>query len=199
MFTQSCYIKKNTKELREKLKSLGYKLNHGKAWGKYLACFKTEDTNEYVFVGTTESDLENMPNFAEAIDCRENEGLFLTIAALRDDTDINQWFTDGEMWKYSVFEHFTMDAWYARFGNLINNLHKATVEELIKRFSGPKSHSMWVARYSNSSLYMFYNKPIKYRNMSYVDEVRDEIYLDEDWFPEVTFENSPVEVEVKIK
>ena len=55
MFTQNCYIKKNTKYLRDRLSSFGYKLNHGKAWGKYLACFKIKDTEECRFVATPET------------------------------------------------------------------------------------------------------------------------------------------------
>lgn len=77
---QSCFIRKNTKELRNKLKKLGYKLNHGKAWGRYLACFKTKDTNEYMFVASPDWDLVNMPNFETAINCDTNEELFLAAA-----------------------------------------------------------------------------------------------------------------------
>ncbi len=33
-----------------------------------------------------------------SVDCGTNEDLFLAIAALRDDTDKYQWFTDGDKW-----------------------------------------------------------------------------------------------------
>jgi hypothetical protein len=127
MFTQNCYIKKNTKYLRDRLSSFGYKLNHGKAWGEYLACFKIKDTEECRFVATPEYDLKNMPDFKNAVDCGTNEELFLAIAALRDDSNKNQWFTDGANW---CFHDLDKEADW-----LINkSWRKATVEKLIEHF-----------------------------------------------------------------
>jgi hypothetical protein len=150
MFIQSCFVRKNTKELREKIKNLGYKLNHGKAWGKYLACFRTPDTNEDVFVASPNWDLENMPNFKNAIDCGTNEELFLAIAALCDDSDYMQWFvTDAEqVWVnqeiYAKKGNFFLclvksrypECWkgYEEFCSFIVPAHKATVRELIEHF-----------------------------------------------------------------
>lgn len=139
MFTQNCCIKKNTKELRDKLKALGYKLNHGKTWGKYLACFKIKDTEECRFVATPEYDLKNMPDFKNAVDCGANEELFLAIAALRDDSDYMQWFVsdataywlqhrpcfDDDPNKDNAYSVIRKDKW-----------HKATIEELIEHFKG---------------------------------------------------------------
>ena len=132
MFTQNCCIKKNTKELRDKLKALGYKLNHGKTWGKYLVCFKINGTKECRFVATPEYDLKNMPDFKNAIDCGTNEEFFLAIAALRDDSDYMQWFVD---------ESSTHKTWYLcaleHKGDCFMNCkscRKATVEELIEHF-----------------------------------------------------------------
>lgn len=137
MFTQNCCIKKNTKELRDKLKALGYKLNHGKTWGKYLVCFKINGTEECRFVATPEYDLKNMPDFKNAIDCGTNEELFLAIAALRDDSDYRQWFVD---------ESSTHKTWYLCalvhkddcFMNC-KSCRKATVEELIEHFKNKEN------------------------------------------------------------
>lgn len=59
---------------------------------------------------------------------------------------------------------------------------------------------LWIARDMDGGLYLFENKPTKgsYRfTCGYVYD--DYMQLDSDEFPEVTFENSPVEVELKIK
>ena len=58
---------------------------------------------------------------------------------------------------------------------------------------------LWIARDIDGGLYLYMNKPIKgdYRfTCGYVFD--DYIQLDSDEFPEVTFENSPQEVELKL-
>lgn len=118
MFTDFCFIRKNTPELREKLIELGYKQNdfdlNNKPW---LA------TNHNMFIGVDDG-FQNLP--IEDIDCGENETLFLAIAALRDDTDKNQWFTDGEIWEMSTTD---LPSKYMQL-----NGHKCTVKELIEQF-----------------------------------------------------------------
>ena len=103
-------------------------MNHGKAWGKYLCVFQTEDTKKWVYVASPYWDLKNMPDFENSIDCGTNEELFLAIAALRDDSDNLQWFTDGNgYWQLCIGKF--------RYPNLAyEKVHKATVEELIEHF-----------------------------------------------------------------
>lgn len=116
MFTQPCFIRKNTPELREKLKELGY-ISH---------IFNNNDANNlYVDkLGTYISvDIENQPHY---IDCGTNEELFLALAALRDDTDNNQWFTDGKLWEKSNND---LPSHYMQLEG-----HKATVKEIIEHF-----------------------------------------------------------------
>ena len=58
---------------------------------------------------------------------------------------------------------------------------------------------LWIARDRDGDLYLYPSKPRKgdYRfTCGYVYE--DYINLDSDEFPEVTFENSPQEVELKL-
>lgn len=82
-FTTPCFIYKNTNELKEKLYQFG-KRSSSNLWHigtnmllvsdkEYFICYD----NEY---GVAESLIRN--NY---IDCGENEELFLSIAALRDD------------------------------------------------------------------------------------------------------------------
>ena len=81
------------------------------------------------------TDSDNHPN---SIDCGTNEELFLAIAALRDDNDYMQFFTNGIIW-------FLCDAQRVENSNLYDkeykiqikkgcDYHKATVEELIEHF-----------------------------------------------------------------
>ena len=131
MFTQSCFIRKNTSELRNKLEELGYKTSTickggniatSSILGKYsiISDWQLNSTNPHITW-----------NNGHRIDCGTNEELFLAIAALRDDRDYIQWFTDGEQWlqnKQNDIEVIRYDE-----DNLIN-FYKATVEELIEHF-----------------------------------------------------------------
>ena len=150
MFTQSCFIRKNTPELRKKLIQIGRKLNHGKVWGKNLICFRSKDTNEDLFVASPDADLHNAPEFKNMIDCETNENLFLALAALRDDTDINQWFicqNDYREWdEWDAIGKFDVDrkkgeiAFNDTYENVQRedyfgkNWRKMTPKELIKHF-----------------------------------------------------------------
>ena len=131
MFTQSCFIRKNNENLRKKLEELGYTTSSickngniatSSTIGKYsiISDWHLNSTNPH----TTW-------NNGNRIDCGTNEELFLAIAALRDDSDYMQWFTDGEKW----FQNKQNDIEVIRYGagNPIN-FHKATVEELIEHF-----------------------------------------------------------------
>ena len=57
---------------------------------------------------------------------------------------------------------------------------------------------MWVARDFSGGLYLFPEKPIKLVKYNCWDG-EDWYKIDQDFFPEVTFENSPMEAELKIK
>lgn len=73
------------------------------------------------------------------VDCGYDENLFMALAALRDDSDYMQWFTNGIEWiiylddtdkgGLSCFQYFAMP----RDINL-ENFHKATAGEIITHF-----------------------------------------------------------------
>ena len=141
-FTTPCFIRKNTPELRKKLEILGYKLNNGKWMGKCLATFRIKETKEWRYVATPEWDLQNNPDIDISIDCGTIEDFFLGIAALRDDTDKNQWFVldHDNIWEaVGCYQHkgdFILcnhDRWY--YGTDVAQAHKATVKELQGLFS----------------------------------------------------------------
>lgn len=97
MFTASCFIRKNTPELRKKLEELGYKpfgsvkYEWDTGWGlstdNRLGEFESFDNNGLENIIKCES-----PDYEDSIDCGTNEELFIALASLRDDNDYMQWF-----------------------------------------------------------------------------------------------------------
>nr|DAF50689.1 MAG TPA: hypothetical protein [Myoviridae sp. ct04y17] len=130
-FTTPCFIRKNTQELRRGLKELGY-FNNSPQWTNncsiiwaYQYPMKGFDTPNYVIADSFDIPFDKHSALCgKFIDCGTNEELFLAIAALRDDTDKYQWFTDGDLW--------------FKCGDEVCNegrkIHKATVNELIEHF-----------------------------------------------------------------
>ena len=136
-FTTSCFIRKNTPELRNRLKKLGIRpflcdeeLN---AIGANIKVHKG------MVAAFTCSDSLN--NCDDLIDCGTNESLFLAIAALRDDTDNNQMFINGKgdwgICRDGGDGGLEGLDFYGIPNDLnVDNYHKATVEELIEHFKG---------------------------------------------------------------
>lgn len=146
-FIQPCFIRKNTPELRKKLEELGYKpfgsvkYEWDTGWGlstdNRLGEFESFDNNG----------LENIikccsPDYEDSIDCGTNEELFLALVALRDDTDINQWFIYNTI--NNTADKFETIEWvlckdnnicdYLNWDNCYKYCHKASVEEIIEHF-----------------------------------------------------------------
>ena len=126
-FTTSCFIRKNTSQLQNKLADIGYK----------FTCFPsgdvlvTENERSLAYI----EELSNAPYYGIEEDCGTNEELFLAIAALRDDSDKFQYFTNGVFWiKCSQLElKHELDNNYEEF--CVADFHKATVQELIEHFN----------------------------------------------------------------
>ena len=136
MFTTPCFIRKNTPELREYLEGLGYSKIKQAIYYDNIMCAN----NNIWFVKTPFKPIALGGNldgskWEECIDCGTNEKLFKAIAALRDDSDYLQWFTDGNEWElchgidFLKEDYTTMELIEKR-----NFYHKATVEELIEKF-----------------------------------------------------------------
>ena len=105
MFTTPCYIRKNTPELRDRLKELGYHVCvctefEGAVWLNNL--LESSSIHGWGFLGddapfkTQEEALRvfEIESKDKKIDCGTNEDLFLALAALRDDSDYMNWFRD---------------------------------------------------------------------------------------------------------
>lgn len=140
-FTQPCFIRKNTPELRKKLEELGYEANAYECFwddeNRYI--ITTIDSNGFAFYTLCIKNCCILEN-KEFIDCGDNEELFLAIAALRDDTDINQWF----IMDVEEYVNINQGDWFIatdrnggkHIGTQIEPLycHKATSEEIVKYF-----------------------------------------------------------------
>lgn len=140
MYTQNCLIKKNTPELRKKLENLGYDVSKIEAHSNYIITSKLDSTaigmSEDLFAILYPYTLWDFITI-----CESNEELFLAIAALQDDTDIDQWFVYPEENKWFICDYSNIEAernapstrmscqaaWFYKS-------HKATVNELIKHF-----------------------------------------------------------------
>ena len=132
-FIQPCFIRKNTAELRRKLESLGYRK------GGYPLPVGREDVydrdihlyeNSYHFRDSTLYGITNN------IDCGTNEDLFIALAALRDDSAINQYFICDKVSITLGKTYYSGDYLYYQYDEFFDkqNWHKATVEELIEHF-----------------------------------------------------------------
>ena len=132
-FTQSCFIRKNTPELKKKLEELGYKMN---------LIYSPNEHNLYIGSGVYSS-----ANFIDNyyLDCGTNEELFLALAALRDDTNANQWFIaqntmwdenyNGEITVYYEEGEWLIWDYYFYMEDMPPHVRKATVEEIIEHFN----------------------------------------------------------------
>lgn len=127
MFTEKCFIRTNYAGLRDKLYRLG---NRNGTWLNDASDILV--SNQKIF-RCCDSDLGDDSQLEDMgyIDCGTNEELFLAIAALRDDTDNMQWFTDGEKWYKDILSDRDVEKYGA---SKPISFHKATVEELIEHF-----------------------------------------------------------------
>lgn len=143
MFTTPCFIRKNTPELRKKLEELGYTPNSYESFwdddNRYLITFISPSGFNGFGLCITDCCILSNKSY---IDCGTNEDLFLAIAALRDDSDKNQWFIYDSM--DCIIEKLRTIDWFICEENSIEDFafydslyllcRKATVEELIDHF-----------------------------------------------------------------
>lgn len=190
-FITPCFIRKNTPELRKKLEELGYK--------KYGNPFQITDDSKLITTIDGEYVPYNVPLDDSFIDCGTNEELFLAIAALRDDTDENQWFVADSPLSVSYDDivgndhYFTepkgsMFFWDENWMHatiISGNYHKANVAELIEHFK-EKEESMDDIKLSLRQIRIMKNAIRFYRNR--IKKSRYEAYcnmfitnFDKDW------------------
>lgn len=140
-FTTPCFIRKNTPGLRKKLEELGYypHPSEKKLYEKYPNYVGPSLHTGRGFYAIMPIGYDE--ELAFEVYCGLNEGRFLALAALREDTDKGQWFCANEYnWSRRFFickydtikEHINMVA-DGDCGSY-KDFHKATVEEIIEHF-----------------------------------------------------------------
>lgn len=139
MFTHACFVKVPWKFIKGKylpdreqiydfLIEIGYKplrkiknLKEESAYGVF--CNK----GKFRFCSMNDKPSKLETNF---IDCEDNVDFFKSIAALRDDSDYAQWFTDEETWEKVYDENPSK--------YMMMNGRKVTAEEIIEQYTKPK-------------------------------------------------------------
>ena len=136
MFTSKCFIRKNTPELINKLIELGYvKALFDEEYTKSEAYGLIVDQGDIAPLEhpLQEDELMFTYNF---IDCGENIGLFLSLAALRDDSDYMQWFINYYGYCQFCWDKNVEDykSGYGRqmYRIIDETYHKMSAEELIE-------------------------------------------------------------------
>ena len=143
MFTTPCFIRKNTSELRKKLEELGYEPCHRMTI--YPNAYKNIAVCNFFgsrYYGVSDDETTRPGDITDAIknrgmiDCGTNEDLFFALAALRDDSDINQYFICDKVSFTLGKTYYPDDYLYYQYDEFFDkqNWHKATVEELIEHF-----------------------------------------------------------------
>lgn len=142
MFTTPCFVKiedaQERADLIKWLEEIGYTFNacHKNA---YEVAISPHSTTKVIKVErrAESSFIDALESTDTGIDCGTNIDLFKAIAALRDDSDKDQWFTDGIRWYRCPYDKHLMllDKDTSRYGhNLVNFSMKASIEELIEHF-----------------------------------------------------------------
>ena len=79
-FTTPCFIRKNTDNIRNRLKELGYYCNPYLGWHNLCTCM----FGIISVYSWRDDDINALKEIDVLVDCGANEELFLAIAALRD-------------------------------------------------------------------------------------------------------------------
>ena len=133
-FNTTCLIRKNNEVLRKSLFRMGYyEINVSEKDDIYKSLRTGTDTMgricRYMQWNSEES--------KDCVDCGTNEELFLAIAALRDDSDVYQYFVNEKgvfvFCNQSELKH-VIDNNEEWCDYSVSEFHKATVAELIEHF-----------------------------------------------------------------
>ena len=130
MSFQYSAIGDNTPENREHLEKLGYKVvASNDECGDTLFTFESgiadaEYASEITIIYSEDTN-----------DCRSNSALFQAVTALRKDTGIHQFYTDGNRWQESdIHDLLEIPDYLTELEFNVEKTHKATLTELQEHF-----------------------------------------------------------------
>ena len=128
-FTTPCFVRvenpEKRKELIEWLEGIGYRLEYLRNDGVIVL---TSENRVYVY---GEALYRVIKVDYDTIDCGENTELFKALAAMNDENDREQWFTDGYHFELCPTNKADMVAWHMMYRT---KPRKATAEEIIEYF-----------------------------------------------------------------
>ena len=128
-FTTPCFVRvenpEKRKELIEWLEWIGYKLEYLRNDGVIVL---TSENRVYVY---GEAVHEIIKSDYDTIDCGKNIELFKALAAMNDENDREQWFTDGYHFELCPTNKADMVAWHMMYRT---RPRKATAEEIVQYF-----------------------------------------------------------------
>lgn len=146
MHKECCTINKNTEEIRNKLIELGWKTHFSINAEPYakdsIVCQINKNLGDFFYQGNRYLVEKNILCVPQFIDCGDNEELFFSIAALRDDSNNEQFFicteSDEETeWVKGEFRLYEDCLFHYEDGDTVFPAYywkKATVKELIEHF-----------------------------------------------------------------
>lgn len=143
-FTTPCFIRKNTDNIRNRLKELGYYCNPYLGWHNLCTCI----FGIISVYSLDDDDINALKERDVLVDCGTNEELFLAIAALRGDSNYMQWFITDSILSVSYDDSIGNDHYFTEPKGIMffwdenwnhatiisGRYHKATVNELIEHF-----------------------------------------------------------------
>lgn len=135
-FTTPCFVRVENAEERDALicwgQDLGYRIVH-------LVGFPLA-----YWISAYNGNMSNGEKHWSGIDCGTDVELFRALAAMNDETDFGQWFTDGDEWLRSDYNDFDGCMTTAAESAADNvgyytfcqeyGFHKATAKEIIEHF-----------------------------------------------------------------
>lgn len=141
MFTQKCFIRKDTDNIDDKLHEWTGKLGGIilEPDGEHVLTVFYPDVCKWQVINRyNEHELDKYFIDLNFVDCGTNEDLFLALAALRDDSDYMQYFTNGKDFilcdREDWIDMYSVLCSGAYTTSELDKFHKSTTQELIEHF-----------------------------------------------------------------